>query len=120
MPVLTNVKNARDGPTVQLPNNKMISATITGNITLESSLSTHAKKAHIFDGLRSASLISLVQLCDDDCVAILDKNEINILNGKTLILKVRRNKIDGLWNIPISIPVRHCAMEIITKDKTKT
>ena len=71
MSVLTNIKKTRDGPTVQLPNNKTMSATRTGNIPLEISLSAHAKKAHIFDGLHSASLISLGQLCDDDFVAIL-------------------------------------------------
>ena len=86
---------------------------------LASSLSAHAKKSHIFDGLHSSSLISLGQLCDDDCVAILDKNEINVINGKTPTLKGQRNKTDGLWFIPISIPVSHHAMAIITKDKTK-
>ena len=43
------------------------------------------KKGTHFYGLHSASLISLGQICDDDCTAILDKNEINILKNKTLI-----------------------------------
>ena len=51
-----------------------MSATKTGNIPLAIILSDHEKKAHIFDGLHSASLIYLGQLCDDDCVAMLDKN----------------------------------------------
>ena len=97
-----------------------MSATRTGNIPQEISLSAHAKKAHTFDGLQSASLISSGQLCDDDCVAILDNNGINIFNGKKLILKGHRNKIDGLWDTPILIPVRHHAIEIVTKDKTTT
>ena len=75
-----------DRPELLLPNNKKMSETITGNIPLAISLSAHEKKAHIFDGLHSDSLISLCQLCDDDCVAILDKNQINILKVKTLIL----------------------------------
>ena len=74
MSVLKNVKNTRDGPTVQLPNNKTMSATRTGNTPLSSSLSAHVKKAHIFDDLHYYLLISLGQLCDDDSVAILDKN----------------------------------------------
>ena len=45
------------------------------------------KKAHIFDGLHSASLISLGKLWDDDYISILENNEINILKNKTLILK---------------------------------
>ena len=80
----------------------------------------HAKKAHIFYGLHSASLIYLVKLWDDDCVTILDKNEINILKGKTLILNVHRNKTYGLWYIPISRPERHDALVIITIDNTRT
>ena len=100
MTLLTNLKNTRDGPTFQFPNNETMSMTRTGNTPTASSLSARAKKAHIFDGLHSASLISLVQLCDDDCVAILDQNEIYILKGKTLILKGHRNKTDGLQDIP--------------------
>ena len=77
-----------------------MSAPITGNIHREISLSAHEKKAHTFDGLHSASLISLEKLCNDYCVAILKKNEINILKGKTLSLKWKRNKIDVLWRVP--------------------
>ena len=103
-----------------MPNNETMSATRTGNTHLASSLSDHAKKAHIFDGLHCASLISLGQLFDDDRVKISDKNWINIIKGKTLILKGHRNNTDGLRYILISRPVRNRAMEIIKKDKTKT
>ena len=96
MILLTNFKNARYGPTVQFPNNKTMIVTRTGNTPLSSSLITHTKKVHIFDGKPSASLISLGQLCDYDCVAIFDKNEINIIKVKTLILKGQRSKIYGL------------------------
>ena len=58
-------------------------ATKTGSIRISRILSTHTKKAHIFDVLQSASLISLGQLCDNDCIAILDKNKINILKKYT-------------------------------------
>ena len=103
-----------------MSNNKTMSAKITGNTPLASSLSVHAKKAHICDGLHSTSLISLIQLFDYDCVAVLDQNEINIFKGRTLILKGHKNKTDGLWDIHISRPVRHRYMSIIIKDKTKT
>ena len=84
------------------------------------SLSTHVKKAHVFDGIHSAKFISLGQLRDDDCIDILDKTEKNILKNKTLILLGHRNKTDGLWDIPISRPLRHSSHAIITRDKTKT
>ena len=43
MSVLKNLKEIRDGPIEQLPNNKKMSVTITGNTPLASSLSAHAK-----------------------------------------------------------------------------
>ena len=52
--------------------------------------------------LHSSSLISLCQLCENDCIAILDKNEINILKGEAIIIKGHRKKTYGLWDIPIS------------------
>ena len=97
--LIKNVKNTKDGTSVQLKNNETMSATRTGNTPLEISLRAHAKNAHIFNGLQSASLISLGQLCGDDCIAILDKNEINILKG--FFLKEHINKTDGLWDITI-------------------
>ena len=78
------------------------------------------KKPHIFDVLQSARIISLCQLCDDECVAILDNNKITIIKGKTLISKGHMNKTDDQGDIPILRPVRHHAMEIIIKDKKKT
>ena len=47
----------------------------TGRMPLSRSLSTHAKKKHVFDGLYSASLISLYQLCDNDWIAILQERD---------------------------------------------
>ena len=84
-----------------------MNTTKKGILPLSISLSTQGKKAHVFDGLHSESIISLGKLCDDACIAILDKNEINI----------HRNKIYGLWDIPISRLLIHCAHEIITRDK---
>ena len=48
MLLLTNLKDTRDGPTFQLPNNATMNDTKTGRILLLRSLSTHAKKAHVF------------------------------------------------------------------------
>ena len=78
------------------------------------------KKAHIFYGLHIASLISLEKLCDKDCISILDKNEINIIKYKTLLLKGHVNNTYGLCYIPISRSLRHHAHATITRDKTKT
>ena len=51
MLVLLDLKDTPDGPTFQLPNNATINAKKTGSIPLSGSLSTHAKKAQVFDVL---------------------------------------------------------------------
>ena len=59
-------------------------------------------------------------MCDDDYIAILDTDEINIIEDYKLILKGYRNKADGRWYIPISRPLRHQSHAIIKRDRTKT
>ena len=82
-----------------------MSATQTVKIPLQKSLSLQATKSHIFDGLHSAYLIYLGQLCDENCIAILDNNEINIPKDSKSKLKGRQNWLDGLWYIPIKNPI---------------
>ena len=96
-----DITDTYTGPTLQLPNNSTISATQTGHIQLSNSIVIQSTKAHLFEGLHSASLISLVQLCDDVCIAILDNSGINILKDPKLVLIGRQNKLYGLWYIPI-------------------
>ena len=97
-----------------------MNTTKTGIIPLSVSLSTHAKNAHVFNGIHIALLKSFDQLCHDECIAILDSNEINIMKNKTHILRGHRNNTDDLWDIPISRLIRHRAHAILTRKKTKT
>ena len=72
-----------------------------GELPIPELLSTYSKKASIFEDLHS-SLISLGQLCDDDCFALLGKHEMEILKNQKVILRgTRSNTGDGLWDIPI-------------------
>ena len=74
MLVLANIKETRNVSTVKLPNNENMNATKTGILPPSRSLGTHAKKAHILDVLHGALIIFLCQLCDNECIAILDQN----------------------------------------------
>jgi len=65
-------------------------------------LSQQAKMAHVFNDLKSASLISLGRLCDDDCKIILTKTHLEVWKDEHLVLQGFRNKNDGLWDIPLS------------------
>ena len=79
MLVITSIKDTHNGITVQFPNIATINETKAGILPLSISLSIYTKKAHVFDGLYSSLLIYLCELCDNDYIAILDNNEINIL-----------------------------------------
>ena len=120
MLVLTNIKDIRNGPTLKFPNNKNTNAKNMGILPLSRIVSTHEKQTHIFDVLYSDLLISLGQLCDNECISNLNNEEINILKDKKIILNRHRNKTNRLWDIPISRPLRHCAHATITRDKAKT
>ena len=47
-------------------------------VPLAKELSTKAKTGHIFDDLKSGSLISIRQLCDDECIALFTKYDVKI------------------------------------------
>ena len=51
--------------------------------------------------LNSFSLVSLVQLCDDNCKMLLDRKSLYVVKNKELILRGHRNQNDGLWDIPM-------------------
>jgi hypothetical protein len=87
-------------------------------------------KAHVFDRITNSSLISLGQLCDNNCcIAIFTKQKMHVYKNKTCVLSGTDNYIDGLWDIPLattslslSLPPTpvFAANAIIRKDMTKT
>jgi hypothetical protein len=75
---LSNLRPTRNGLNVLLPDSTTIQATHEGQLKLHPSLSTKASTAHVLDGITNASLISLGQLCDDNCVTVLDKKKLQV------------------------------------------
>jgi hypothetical protein len=55
-------------------------------------------------------LIWLGQLCDDNCIAILDKSKIQVYKNSTCILTGPHNPSDGLWDI--SVPTSHPSVKV--------
>jgi len=84
-----------------LPDAGTIRPTLQGQLLLSTKLSKQAQRATALPALKSSSLISLGQLCDDDCTVILDKNKMLAIKKNEIILRGRRNYLDGLWDIPI-------------------
>ena len=74
------------GPSVLLPNKETITATQRGQLSLSPELSSQAQTAMILPQLKSASLISIGQLCDDDCDVLLNKQHLIAIKNKKVIL----------------------------------
>ena len=52
---------------------------LQGHLSLSPKLSLPAQNAFVLDGLKTGTLISLAQLCNDYCIAIFDKYDVKIL-----------------------------------------
>ena len=93
--------------------------TVAGQLPLSPHLSTHAQAAFVLDTLKTGTLISLAQLCDDDCIALFTKYNVKIIKNDQVIITGRRMD-NGLWSIPISSPSlsHHQANGILRTDKT--
>ena len=85
-PHLLNVTTDKHGPTVTLPNNQVIKATHSAHLPLSSSLSPSATKTSLFPQLHN-NLISIGQLCDDDCHVNFTKHSMQVTKNNKSILK---------------------------------
>ena len=70
---LKNIKALLNGPVAKLPDNKYIRTSSTGLLPFEEYLSEDTKQALIYPDLKNASLLSIGQLCDDNCLALFTK-----------------------------------------------
>jgi hypothetical protein len=76
-------------------------SSIRATVPLVATLSKKAQIGHIFDDL-TGSLISIGQLCDDDCIALFSKYHVDIIKDGKVIIKGKQNTTNGLWNIPLA------------------
>ena len=83
-------------------------------------LSSKTLRTNILPKLHSASLVSLGQLCDDNCTIELNKNTIKAFKNNTKLLQGPRNKQDGLWDlhIPNQIQNKHHRLSVIIQKST--
>ena len=84
-----------------IPNGATIKSTEEGVILLSPLLLIEASTASIIPELKNSSLISLGQLADDDCTILLNKKKLFAIKEEQIVLEGYRNKVDGLWDIPI-------------------
>jgi len=81
-----------------LPNNEILTSNISGYIPIKQ-LSAPAQQAYVLPSLTNTSLLSIGQLCNDNCIAIFTKEKMFIINQGQLILTGMRNYTDGLWDV---------------------
>ena len=101
---MRKLKATTTGPIVTLPNHDTIQAQAEGYLDIHPSLTSQATKAHVFDGLTNASLLSVGQLCDDNCTAIFNKHSMRVVKNGTTLLQGARNSVDGLWDVSLPLP----------------
>ncbi len=124
--VLRNIRPISNGPSVLLPNGDTLQANKQAFIPINNNLSLQAQCTYIFPGLENSSLLSIGQLCDDNCQALFDKHLLHIFKNRKLILQGFRIFLDGLWDIhfgsnkPTQSTQQLVANAIIRRDKTKT
>ena len=109
------------GPTVTLPDHTKIHSNTSGDLPLPI-LSSAGAKAHVFPQLRSASLLSVGQLCNDNCEVKFTKDYVKVFKNNEIIISGLRNQKDGLWDVPIPQPSSptKVANVIIKKDTTNS
>ena len=103
------LKNIVDyaGPSVLLPDADKISPSHQGALNIHEDLSNTACVGTILPNLKSSSLLSLGQICDDGCDILLNKKKLYALKDKKIVLQGFRNRSDGLWDIPVAKRVVH-------------
>ena len=108
---------------VMFPTNKII-------LPFSHKLTPIAQIDFSFDNLQSGTLISFGKLCDDNCITIFSKYDVQIIKHNEIIIKGRRTS-NGLWKIPVTTnktsqksrpslsQQKHFANSIIKVDTTK-
>ena len=89
------------GPRVTVANGGTICPQHQATLLLLNTISKSAQHCYVFDDLKIGSLISLGQLCDDDCIAIFSKYTLNVVKNDKLLITGRRTD-NGLWEIPLT------------------
>ena len=87
-----------NGPRVILPDNSVLTPSHECNLKIPG-MSRKGTSAYIFPELKSASLISIGQLCDDGCTVTFTANGVKAVKENNIVLHGSRNWQDKLWDI---------------------
>ena len=97
--ILNNITKEVKQRAVILPNNTSVKIKENGILNTKANITNKGKKASIVPGLKSASLLSVGTLCDDECRVNFDKEKVQVIKNEEVILEGNRCVDDGLWEI---------------------
>jgi hypothetical protein len=117
VPQLRQLHTISNGPNVLSASGDVMTSTLHGTLPLSPLLSDTAQSAFVLDQLCTGTLVSLSQLCDDDCIAIFTKFNVKIVKKDVVIITGIRAP-NGLWKIPLATTT-HQANGILRLDKTQ-
>ena len=100
--ILSNIQTDNNNRQVILPDNSKIKIKEVGQLNTSAKLGIIGKTASVVPGLKSASLISVGALCDDNCTVHFDKKEVRVIKNTELVMQGIRNPTDGLWELPFA------------------
>ena len=105
---------------IQLPDNSTIETSHVGILLLHQSLANRAKQVQILPKLTNTSLLSIGQLCDDNCTALFLKHNLHVFKKNQLVLKGIQNYLDGLWDVtlPQHDNINHISPRAVRNAKT--
>jgi hypothetical protein len=111
-PHCINVRTTNSKSSVQVANGKTIKTSKRAIVPPAPKLLDHTKTGHIFDRLKSGSLISISQLCNNNCVALFTKYDVKLFKNGQVIIVGQRNTANGLWTISLAPKVALLPLQI--------
>ena len=117
---ITNLKKTTMPKLVQLPTKDIMKSSHDATLNI-AQVSHAAKTATVYPKITGASLLSIGQLCDDNCTAIFTKADMKVIKNNSVILEGKRNREDGLWDVKLEdIPSPSAKLNaIINKTQSK-
>ena len=83
-----------------MSNGKVVTPTKKALLPFPKEFTINVMIAYSFNNLKSGTLISIGQLCDDDCTAIFTKYDVKVMKNNKILIRGRRAD-NGLWKLPI-------------------
>ena len=97
----TNITK-EDRQEVTVTNGGVITPSLQSKIPLHKVLSNERYNTFILDEMKTGYLLSIGQLCDDKCMKMFSKSNVEILKNRIIITGTRNNH--GMWSIALQSP----------------